>query len=88
VTDAKQHVAVAGGKACAEAKDGAHDSCAGDLGVNDLFDDAFLASVDREMLALKQQDPYRLRQAPYAIEDDIRHDRSALFHQDRPKAWS
>jgi len=88
VSDAKQRAAVADGKACAEAKDGARGSCAGDLGVNDLFDDAFLASVDRGMLALKQQDPYRLCQAPYAIEEDIRHDRSALFHQDRPKAWT
>ena len=39
----------------AEAKEGARGSCAGGLGVNDLLDDAFLASVDRGVLALKQE---------------------------------
>ncbi|WP_398501860.1 hypothetical protein [Variovorax sp.] len=87
MSNAKQRAAVADGKACAEAKDGARGSCAGDLGLNDLFDDEFLASVDRGMLALKQEDPFRLRQAPHAIEEDIRYDRSALIHQDRPQAW-
>jgi hypothetical protein len=87
VSNAKQHTAVADGKVCAEAKEGDRESLAGGLGVNDLFHDEFLASVDRGGLALKQQDPYRLCQAPYAIEEDIRHDRSALIHQDRPKAW-
>ena len=87
MSNAKQHPVVAGGKVCAEAKEGARRSCAGGLGVNDLLDDAFLASVDRGVLALKQEDPFRLRQAPYAIEEDIRYDRSALIHQDRPQAW-
>ncbi|QRF63286.1 hypothetical protein [Variovorax paradoxus] len=52
---------------------------------DDLFDETFLASVDREMLLLKEHDPCRLRRLPYAVEEDIRHDRSALIHQDRPK---
>jgi len=50
---------------------------------DDLFDEDFLASVDRARLALKQQDPFRVRQLSYALEEEIRHDRSALIHQDR-----